>query len=401
MGADSFANDIVVETAPTVLKAMVFDVIAWFASKEAGSFLAKEVLLPLLKGSCEDYTKDFFKDCISDAVGLASKEPVQKATTEALTAFVNAVQDSLEDLGLSGAEIRDAYEVPLRQFIKEEKVRSALSQAFDPDTRSIDSDALEDCWTTPPYPELPEEFDWSAIGQSYRRDVRRIMRSSNELQGLLVRHNQEAMRRGIEELVGIPPDFDLQKYQETLREQYGNLKLESLDTSAYAYNDLKLWGMFIPQDVRTCQEFNPKVYEIPKEKLKELQQRGELDAEALEAAQIEAYRQTYVEQPIQNVLEVVGRTAGVGQRSRPVADCAVVLGDPGSGKSTLLQYVALQWAEQPIRDLKELARRPLPLLIELRKYARDCNNKGKKMIPLARSQSYSRIVPLPKANPWQ
>jgi predicted NACHT family NTPase len=33
-----------------------------------------------------------------------------------------------------------------------------------------------------------------------------------------------------------------------------------------------------------------------------------------------------------------------------VADYAVVLGDPGSGKSTLLQYVALQWAEQPIRD---------------------------------------------------
>jgi hypothetical protein len=113
------------------------------------------------------------------------------------------------------------------------------------------------------------------------------------------------------------------------------------------------------------------VYEIPKEKLQELHQRGELDAAALEAAQIEDYRRTYVEQPIQNVLALVGRTEGVGQRSRPVADYAVVLGDPGSGKSTLLQYIALQWVEQPIRDLKELAQRPLPLLIELRKYARD------------------------------
>jgi hypothetical protein len=28
------------------------------------------------------------------------------------------------------------------------------------------------------------------------------------------------MRRGIDELVGLPPDFDLRKYQETLREQY-------------------------------------------------------------------------------------------------------------------------------------------------------------------------------------
>jgi hypothetical protein len=82
--------------------------------------------------------------------------------------------------------------------------------------------------------------------------------------------------------VGIPPDFDLRKYQETLREQYGNLKLESLDTTGYAYNDLKLWRMFIPQDVRPCQEFNPKVYELPKDKLRELVDRGELDAAALD-----------------------------------------------------------------------------------------------------------------------
>jgi predicted NACHT family NTPase len=188
---------------------------------------------------------------------------------------------------------------------------------------------------------------------------------------LLKLHNQEAMRRGIDELVGIPPDFDLRKYQETLREQYGNLKLESLDTTGYAYNDLKLWRMFIPQDVRPCQEFNPKVYELPKDKLKDLIERGELDAVTLEVAQLEDYRRSYREQPIQNVLEVIGRTAGLGQRSRPVADYAVVLGDPGSGKSTLLQYVALQWAEQPIRDLRALAERPLPLLIELRKYGRD------------------------------
>jgi hypothetical protein len=66
----------------------------------------------------------------------------------------------------------------------------------------------------------------------------------------------------------------LRKYQETLREQYGNLKLESLDTTGYAYNDLKLWRMFIPQDVRPCQEFNPKVYELPKDKLRELVDRG-------------------------------------------------------------------------------------------------------------------------------
>ncbi len=354
---------------------MVLDILAAIGLKETGKYVAKDVLLPLLQGSLEDYAKDFFKGCIADAAGLASQAPVQKALGEALKAFVELVEEELEFHGCSGAEIRDFYEIPLREFMKDKDVKATLGKAFEPDCRAIDAEVLALRWDALELRHLPEEFDWPQIGKQYVRAVKGILRSSDELRDLLKLHNQEAIRQGIEELVGIPPDFDLQKYQETLREQYGNLKLESLDTSAYAYNDLKLWRMFIPQDVRTCQEFNPKVYEIPKEKLKELQQRGELDAEALEAAQIEAYRQTYVEQPIQNVLEVVGRTAGVGQRSRPVADYAVVLGDPGSGKSTLLQYVALQWAEQPIRDLKELAQRPLPLLIELRKYARDRNDK--------------------------
>jgi HEAT repeat protein/GTPase SAR1 family protein len=42
---------------------------------------------------------------------------------------------------------------------------------------------------------------------------------------------------------------------------------------------------------------------------------------------------------------------------------AVLLGDPGSGKSSLLQYLALDWVEDNTK--------PLPLLIELRKYAID------------------------------
>ncbi|HEY9880908.1 MAG TPA: HEAT repeat domain-containing protein, partial [Leptolyngbyaceae cyanobacterium] len=353
----------------------MFDVIATIGLKEAGSFLAKEVLMPLFKGSLEDYTKDFFKGCISDVVGLARQEPVQKAMAEALKAFVDLVQGELEYLELSGAEIRDVYEVPLRKFVKDSDVAEVLGKAFEPDCRAINYEVLQARWEMLKLPALPEEFDWAQIGKQYVREVKGILRSSPELRDLLKLHNQEAMRQGIDELVGISADFDLRKYQESLREQYGTLKLESLDVDGCAYNNLKLWRMFIPQDVRTCQEFNPKVYEIPKEKLKELQQRGELDTEALEVAQLEEYRKSYVDQPIQNVLEVIGRTVGLGQRSRPVADCVVVLGDPGSGKSTLLQYVALEWAEQPVRGIKELAQRPLPLLIELRKYARDRQEK--------------------------
>jgi hypothetical protein len=40
-------------------------------------------------------------------------------------------------------------------------------------------------------------------------------------------------------------------YQETILEKYGNLKLESLDSSGYIYDkELKIYQIFIPQNVK-------------------------------------------------------------------------------------------------------------------------------------------------------
>ncbi|MFM8306932.1 MAG: NACHT domain-containing protein, partial [Microcystis aeruginosa] len=49
-----------------------------------------------------------------------------------------------------------------------------------------------------------------------------------------------------------------------------------------------------------------------------------------------------------------------------------MLGDPGAGKSSLLQYLSLNWAE---KELSQRVLLPLPLLIELRIYARDKDEK--------------------------
>ena len=51
----------------------------------------------------------------------------------------------------------------------------------------------------------------------------------------------------------------------------------------------------------------------------------------------------------------------------------MILGDPGSGKSTLLRALALSWAEKSAVALKG---EPIPLLIELRLYARDKKDRG-------------------------
>lgn len=64
---------------------MVLDILVAIGLKEAGSFLEKGVLLPLLQAVWKIYAQDFFKDCISDGVGLASQEPAKKAMAESLS----------------------------------------------------------------------------------------------------------------------------------------------------------------------------------------------------------------------------------------------------------------------------------------------------------------------------
>jgi predicted NACHT family NTPase len=233
--------------------------------------------------------------------------------------------------------------------------------------------ALAGIWQGMNLKTLPDDFSWEAVGKRYQRKVKAIWREMPELREILDSQLLEEIAENTRQ--GIAPGFDLYQYQETIQERYGNLKLESLDTTGYAYNELKLWRMFIPQKVRESQEFLPQVYEIPKEYQRRLREAGELEAE-LSEAQLERCRKVYTQQIPRSVLEVVkdGKlwyyvTLGDSvEVSRHRNKYLVILGDPGSGKSTLLQYLALEWAELPLRDLPLY---PIPLLIELRTYQRN------------------------------
>ena len=123
----------------------------------------------------------------------------------------------------------------------------------------------------------------------------------------------------------------------------------------------------MPQNARECQEFLPQVYEIPKELLREMRSQNQLDAEIAEA-EVERYRKAYVDQPIRSVFEIVGDPGASEPENRVLSQYTVILGDPGAGKSTLLQYIALKWAERPVKDLPVY---PITLLIELRIYAQN------------------------------
>ncbi|NER98708.1 MAG: NACHT domain-containing protein, partial [Symploca sp. SIO1B1] len=297
----------------------------------------------------------------------------KKALGEAVQEFLRIVQDELElRCEVPGAQIRDNYQLPMKKFIQHQEVKPLLGKAFAKDCRKLDSKQLGKIWRQY-YPQaMPTEFDWDRVAQQYLIEVKRIVKQSPALKTLLELETLEAIEKNTQETAGIIPDFNLKAYQEGLQERYANLNLDSLDTSVYDYREkLKVWQVFVPQNVRECQEFLPQVYEIPKEHQRRLRESNELEAE-IDSQTWERYKKIYYEQPVRSILDLVN------QIWENTSDhYLVILGDPGSGKSMFLQYLALNWARSPLDNAIEL---PIPLLIELRTYNRDRNSKCKDLL---------------------
>jgi len=366
----------------------------WGVSSAVG-LVFKPILEDLAKDATKDWAKDLLKDSLKNVLRLPSKEPVDIAAGKALKEFLQLVQDELEDADLPEAELKQ-YIKPLKQFIKDKSVKEILGSAFKDDCQVLDAVTLAKTWTQLNLRSLPDGFEWERVAKRYLKKVKAIVRESDELRALLDSQNLEAIQRNTTELAGIAPEFDLRRYQEGLQERYSNLNLDSLDTTVYDYREkLKVWQVFIAQNVRECQEFLPQVYEIPKEHQRRLRESNELEAD-VDPQAWERYKQIYYQQPVRSVLDVVNgmwkdppqpplvrgenleplllrgenleppflRGAGGIDSLRYV----VILGDPGSGKSTLLQYIALNWARTPLNNVIS---QPIPLLIELRSYSRD------------------------------
>jgi len=318
--------------------------------------LVKDVFASLLKDALEDYVKDFFKQCITDFTGEISdrqKRSLKKAMKEALQEFSGLVEQELKLAELEQSQI-EQYNHHLKLFQENESVLEILGSPFNKDIKILNTPQLVKIWQkiNPSLPALPENFDWEEIAKNYLKKVQIIRINSDELRKILDSQNLANLNSDIK------LDFNLKKHQEGIREQYGNVKLERLDTDGYGYDQLKLWKIFIPQNVRESQEFLPQVHEIPKEYRQRLKETGELE-EDISSEQLEGLRRRYFEQQIRSVLDLV---------EDKNYKYLVILGDPGSGKSTLLQYIALQWAELLP---KYLPLYPIPLLIELRTYVRN------------------------------
>ncbi len=167
----------------------------------------------------------------------------------------------------------------------------------------------------------------------------------------------------------LPPEFNSERYRDSILKQLGKLNFEMMDSTGAFYSNVPLWSVFVPQAVRESHEFNPKLLEIPKDHQTRLIGSGALNAEEVAAGQryADELRLKYFSQPLRPVLEVVDQSL---QAMRRLA----ILGDPGSGKSSLIRYVALRWAS--IADPTTRNAKPVPIIIELGNYGRwECEGR--------------------------
>ncbi|WP_141105987.1 NACHT domain-containing protein, partial [Nodularia sp. NIES-3585] len=341
---------------------MIIDWLAVWGVTQAVGFIFKPIFEDLAKDIAKDWAKDYLKSIPQRFLDKLKKEDIEIAAGKALKEFLELMQQELEDADLEEAELKK-YIQPLKKFIHNPVIKEILGSPFGIDCQSLEFKVLANTWYQMNLPTLPDNFKWETLSKRYLKKVKAIIRESDKLRPILDSQHLEAAKDSLQEIAGIRTDFDLERYQEGIRECYGNLKLDSLDTSGYAYNELKLWRMFIAQNVRETDKFLPQIHELPKEHYRRLHKSNEIEAE-LQAEELERHKRVYLEQPILSVLDIIHKK----QNYKYI----VILGDPGSGKSTLLQFLALNWAETPLNNVISP---PIPLLIELRTYMRQREDK--------------------------
>ncbi|WP_414518037.1 HEAT repeat domain-containing protein [Nostoc sp. PCC 9305] len=338
----------------------------WGVTQTAG-LIFKPILEDLAKDAAKDWAKDLLKGIPGKIFQKLKKEDIEIAAGKALKEFLQLMQQQLKvRCKLAETQIKD-YTTDIQKFISDKSVTEILGKAFDINCESLDAKTLEYSWNRLQLKPLPSKFNWQSITEQYFTQVQELLLDSKDLHHILELQKLSDIEVNTKEIAGVIVDFNLVKYQEGIRESYSNLKLDSLDTSGYAYNELKLWRIFTPQNVRETHQVLPQVHELPKEHLRRLRESDQVEAE-FELEELERHKQVYFEQPIRSVLDVVNKKQDYKY--------VVILGDPGSGKSTLLQFLALNWAESPLDNVISL---PIPLLIELRTYMRrredkECNN---------------------------
>src|SRR5262245_49965654 len=211
----------------------------------------------------QEIFKDFIKDLIKDPPKEAlynklgqklSKSPEQfllDALVNALRALLQPFEDELLDNGMTEEQVKELAP-RIKQFLDGREVKTAIWLAFTESDSSVDDNLLADGWRRmPDAPALPKDFSWSYVAKSFTRAIRRLLEQDPELREILAAQADAETSLATRRMAGLPPEYDLEGYRESLLEYHGNLKLELLDATGSNYR-VKLWSIFVPQTARDC-----------------------------------------------------------------------------------------------------------------------------------------------------
>ncbi len=302
--------------------------VVWGVAHTVG-FAFKDILVKLAQEGFEEYLKDFFKESAGELVDLAKAEPLKVAFGQAQKEFLSIVQQELEEVELTDEEIASYQEI-LSEFICNKSVLTILGKPVEQKlgiasySKDFDIGSLDGAWKalalSDSYQDLPKNFKWERVSKKYCRIVGRIVVNYPELRELLNAENLRQIKETLEQQAPILPGFDLSSYQQSLKDAYQILDLDTLALSGWE-NSMLLWNIFTPQEVT---DYNNQT------------------SDSL------------------SILELINEINS--------HKYLVIIGNPGAGKSTLTRYKVMEWIEQEIINLPVSE---LPILIELTNYVKN------------------------------
>ena len=234
----------------------------------------RPILEDIAKDVVKDAGKSYVGQCFKSVFSVIYKDSLTKASGQALKELLQLIEDELIRADIEGDQLK-AWTPVVKKFVYQEAVRDSIADLFLQPDYYLDPKIFITAWQGIDGAQMPEGFSWNYVAKRFAAKVVAIRQSSTELQETFTTLAQAQNSQALQELAGLPPEFNLETYREALVERYGTVDLASLDTKG-AYYEVQLWSVFVAQSVRECHEYDPQLLEVPKDELLRLVKAGEL-----------------------------------------------------------------------------------------------------------------------------
>ena len=151
----------------------------------------------------------------------------------------------------------------------------------------------------------------------------------------------------------------LDAYAKAIQRRYRTPELLTIRQTADS-PPISLIDIFVEPRLRSMANADPRALEMPEEEAQELDRQFQTIGSTITKGELERLRAAFRESEPTPALQLLESWQKPGQ---------LIFSGAGGGKSTLLQYLALRWSQVWLQTHDIIESGPIPILIELRRYA--------------------------------